>query len=324
VALAIWALVQGLLWPMIKGAQHVMSSASLAQKRDRAVTLTTGAVAALLVLLFLVPAPNRVMTEGIVWPPEEAQLRAESNGFIAEVLSEPGARVPAGQTVLKLRQPELETHLDVQVARVEGAEAELARVLFTDRAQAEVARDTLEAERAGLDRVLDEVGRQQVVTRGAGTLELARVADMPGRYVRNGELVGYVSRGENRTVRIVVPQQDIERVRDGVKGVSVRLSPHVERTFRARVLRAVPGGQDQLPSRALSREGGGELTLDPRDPEGMRTLERIFQFDLELEGDVPYTPIGSRAYVRLELPTEPAGIQAYRRVRQLLLSKLDV
>jgi putative peptide zinc metalloprotease protein len=56
----------------------------------------------------------------------------------------------------------------------------------------------------------------------------------------------------------------------------------------------------------------------------MRTLERIFQFDLELLGDVPYTPIGSRVFVRLELPAEPAGIQAYRRVRQLLLSKLDV
>ena len=41
-------------------------------------------------------------------------------------------------------------------------------------------------------------------------------------------------------------------------------------------------------------------------------------------GDVPYTPIGSRAYVRLELPAEPIGQQAYRRVRQLLLSKLDV
>lgn len=324
VALAIWALVQGLLWPLLKGARYVMTSGTLGQKRDRAVTLTAGALAALVVVLFVLPAPNRVMTEGVLWPPEEAQLRAESSGFIDEVKAAPGSVVPAGQTVLSLHQPELQTNLEVQLARVEAAEAELARVLFTERAQAEVARDALEAERASLDRVLNEIARQQVVTRGAGTLELARVTDMPGRHVRNGELLGYVSRGENRTVRIVVSQQDIERVRDGVKGVSVRVAPHVDRTFRARVLRAVPGGQDYLPSRALAKEGGGPLTLDPRDPEGMRTLERIFQFDLELEGDVPYTPIGSRAFVRLELPTEPLGIQAYRRVRQLLLSKLDV
>jgi putative peptide zinc metalloprotease protein len=232
--------------------------------------------------------------------------------------------VPANQTVLTLRQPELETNLEVQVARVEAAEAELARVLFTELSKAAVARDMLEAERAALDRILNEVARQQVVTRGPGKLELARVADMPGRHVRNGELLGYVSQGENRTVRIVVPQQDIERVRDGVKGVSVRLSPYVERTLPARLLRAVPAAQDQLPSRALARQGGGALTLDPSDPDGMRTLERIFQFDLELLGAVPYTPIGSRAFVRLELPMEPVGVQAYRRVRQLLLSKLDV
>ena len=324
VALAVWALVQGLLWPLVKGAQYVLSSATLGQKRDRAVTLTVGAVATLALVLFLLPAPNRVMTEGVVWPREEAQLRAESDGFIEEVHLAPGSTVPANQTVLTLHQPELATNLEVQVARVDAAEAELARVLFTERSKAAMARDALEAERAALDRVLNEVGRQQVVTRGAGTLELARVADMPGRHVRNGELLGYVSQGENRTVRIVVPQQDIERVRDGVKGVSVRLSPHVERTFRARLLRAVPAARDQLPSRALAQEGGGQFTLDPRDPEGMRTLERIFQFDLELLGDVPYTPIGSRAFVRLELPAEPVGVQAYRRVRQLLLSKLDV
>jgi putative peptide zinc metalloprotease protein len=324
VALAIWAVVQGLLWPLVKGAQHVLSSASLAQKRDRAMALTLGGVTALLIVLFLLPAPNRVMTEGVIWPPEEAQLRAESSGFIDEVRLAPGSVVPANQTVLTLHQPELKANLEVQAARVEAAEAELARVLFTERSKAAVARDMLEAEHAALDRILNEVARQQVVTRGPGKVELARVADMPGRHVRNGELLGYVSQGENRTVRIVVPQQDIERVRDGVAGVSVRLSPYLERTFRAKVLRAVPAGQDQLPSRALAREGGGELTLDPRDPEGMRTLERIFQFDLELLGDVPYTPIGSRAFVRLELPAEPVGVQAYRRVRQLLLSKLDV
>ena len=45
----------------------------------------------------------------------------------------------------------------------------------------------------------------------------------------------------------------------------------------------VPGGGDQLPSKALSAEGGGVVAVDPRDPKGAKALERMFQLDIELE-----------------------------------------
>ncbi len=60
--------------------------------------LTGGGVAALLVVLFLLPAPNRVMTEGVVWLPEEAQLRARHRAASStQVRLAPGAVVPAAR-----------------------------------------------------------------------------------------------------------------------------------------------------------------------------------------------------------------------------------
>jgi hypothetical protein len=49
----------------------------------------------------------------------------------------------------------------------------------------------------------------------------------------------------------------------------------------------------------------------------------VFQFDLELQGKAA-APLGSRAYVRLEFKPLPLGQQAWRRVRQLFLSRFDV
>jgi putative peptide zinc metalloprotease protein len=73
----------------------------------------------------------------------------------------------------------------------------------------------------------------------------------------------------------------------------------------------------------LTPEGGGTTAVDPRDKHGARTLNRVFQFDLELQGRVA-APLGSRAYVRLEFSALPLGQQAWRRVRQLFLSRFDV
>ena len=91
----------------------------------------------------------------------------------------------------------------------------------------------------------------------------------------------------------------------------MRLAPHVEQTFGARVLRDVPGGQDQLPSRALAQDGRRRADARPARPaRAARARAGVPVRPRAHAGEVPYTPIGSRAYVRLELPAEPIGQQA--------------
>ena len=91
----------------------------------------------------------------------------------------------------------------------------------------------------------------------------------------------------------------------------------------ARIVREVPAGRDDLPSKALGGPGGGALPVDPRDPQGMKTLQRVFQVDIELPTSAGFAvTFGSRAYVRFDHYWEPVGKQIWRRARQLLLSQL--
>ena len=93
----------------------------------------------------------------------------------------------------------------------------------------------------------------------------------------------------------------------------------------AEITREVPAGRDDIPSKALGGAGGGALTVDPGDPQGTKALQRVFQVDIALpEEAAAAAAFGSRAYVRFSHDWEPAGQQIWRRLRQLLLSRLQV
>jgi putative peptide zinc metalloprotease protein len=149
-------------------------------------------------------------------------------------------------------------------------------------------------------------------------------ADLPGRFVVEGQALGYVLPSGSRTIRATVQQDDIDLVRNRLRKVYVRLAERMDEVLPAQIVRIVPAGRDELPSKALGGAGGGALATDPRDRQGIKTLQRIFQFDLELPAtaEAPAT-FGSRVYVRFEHQWEPLGLQLWRRLRQTLLSRLQ-
>jgi putative peptide zinc metalloprotease protein len=149
--------------------------------------------------------------------------------------------------------------------------------------------------------------------------------DFEGRYVRKGELLGYVVTGSLDDVRVVVAQEDVDLVRHETRRIGVRLVDRPGATFQARLVREVPEASDEVPSKALTLEGGGRLAADPRDPNGLKTLAHTFQFELELErGAEADLRFGARAYVRFDHSPQPIAGQLWRRVRQVLLGTLGV
>lgn len=67
---------------------------------------------------------------------------------------------------------------------------------------------------------------------------------------------------------------------------------------------------------------GGTVALDPRVTDQPRALNRVFQFDLQLPPGARGALLGQSAYVRFFHADEPPGLQGWRRLRQLLLSRL--
>ena len=74
----------------------------------------------------------------------------------------------------------------------------------------------------------------------------------------------------------------------------------------------------------MASENGGDIPTDPRDTKGARTLQRTFQFDVELDDTPGFDQFGQRVMVRFDHPGSPLLGQVFRSVRLLFLSRFSV
>jgi len=323
VVLAIWAVVAMGVVPIGKTVHHLATAPRLARYRKRVTMISFGGLALIAAFLAFVPMPFRSQTEGVVWLPEQQIVRAGANGFVSRILVEPGTRVAPGDALIESVDPVLTAEIRVAEARVAELQAQYTLHFVTDRVQAQVTRQQLEREQAVLERTLERGANLIARSASAGVLAVPRDVDMPGRFFRKGELIAYVIEPSQPLARVIVHQGDVDVVRLATSQVQIRASNRIDQVMQAKIVREVPGGGDQLPSKALAPEGGGTVPVDPRDPKGVKTIERVFQLELELQAPAAAL-YGGRVYVRFDHVPEPLGLQWYRSLRRLFLTRFNV
>ena len=323
--IALWSLWTGIGLPTWKMFAHVFTSPQLHRNRGFAVRLTLGAIAAAALILFAIPVPHHVNAQGVVWLPDQAHVRAGTAGFITRVAVPEGTMVKAGQLLVETTQPTLET----DVAKLDWRRRELQAAVDSGLGGDMVNRRISHLEIAEADHRPDiqrqRRGELRLFAQAAGEFVLAKAPapDLPGRHVRQGELIGYVTPGHADVIRIVVPQDDIDLVRRNLRGVRYRIAALPGTTHDGSVVREVPGGTRELPSEALALGNGGTIPIDPTDSSRRKAISRIFLFDVSLPRELRQVPFGTRVHVRLQLGWEPIGWQIGRRLRQMLLSQFN-
>jgi putative peptide zinc metalloprotease protein len=321
VVIALAGVIFAVFAPLLKGFWHVLNAPRLHRVRGRAIVVTSAALAALVGFLGLVPFPLHTTGEGVLWLAEDAYLRAGINGIVTAAPIAPGSQVMPGDLVLTSEDPQLVGDVEVQRAMVDGLRARYDAEQFADRVKADVTRQELSARLDSLRNAEQKARSLDIHAAIAGTLELPRVENMIGRYVKRGEILGYVIGGPARQVRVIVPQADIDLVNRGLRRAEALLPGELWRPVPMRLARQTPSASKTLPSRALAVDGGGKAQVDSRDAKAPKSLERWFQLDFDLDEPVAGR-FGSRVFVRFEHEAEPLGWQLWRRGRQLFLSRL--
>jgi putative peptide zinc metalloprotease protein len=182
----------------------------------------------------------------------------------------------------------------------------------------------MEATRKELEHTQRLYRDQTVLSPTSGTFVLSLpVQDLPERFLRKGQEIGYVVPAQTVTARVLVSQDDIDLVRSSTEAVRVKLAGRLYETFHAELSREVPAASNRLSNLALSSAGGGPAALDPQDSREPRALNTWFEYELALPSAHAFV-LGEHVYARFEHGAQPVAWRLYRSVRQLFLRQFAV
>jgi len=308
-----WFIVARPAW-----AGYVRLRGAHAPARRRALAAGAGTAAIAAIALFAIPLPYHTVASAVVWPPEQARVRAGTGGFVTAVLAKDGQQVAAGDLLLTLDDPELFVLRARLRSEQERLQAASYSGLLDDPGKAQNAAQELVRLAADLQRADQRIADLQIRAQAAGTMALPAEADLPGTWVRQGATLGYILAGMDISVRAAVPEYDASLIRSRTRRAEVMLSESGARAVEAQVVRDTPAATYELPSLALGEHGGGPFATDPADKQGLRSNVPVVLVDLKLPATA-LARVGGRAWVRFDHDAEPVAHRWLRRLQQVFL-----
>ncbi|MEP7300032.1 MAG: hypothetical protein ABI699_00770 [Caldimonas sp.] len=324
VLLAIVSAFGAFAMPAWRGWKHLAESPALARRRGPAWRRSAVVLVAVAGIVAFVPLPFRSVHQAVVWLPEEAIVRAGTAGHVVEAGVRPGQAVATGDALMVLASPPLLAEYEIALGGVEQTQAQLRKAETDDQVKAQQMRTELVSRDAHLDEAKRRLAALTVVAATPGRWMPAPATELDGRYVKRGDVLGYVVSGPSPLVRAAVTQEDMDLIHSRLQEVEVRLVNDVRHVNAARLRREVPGGEFELVSPALGSSGGGEIAVDPSQQGGRRSLKRVFDLEIEMARPSPSSVFGDKAWVRFDLGWAPLGLQWFLRLRQLFLSRFNV
>lgn len=318
VLLAILTLFTTFVMPVFKMLGYLFGAPALHHNRRRALLVSAGAVALVVAVVGYVPLPYATVAQGIVWLPGEDEVRAGTSGIVTEIMVADGEAVSPGTQLVRLEDAGIGARRAVIAARLAELDLRYDALLFVDRVRA--AETAQQREHVlGQQRNLDQREAALVATAQSSGRFIAAEPNLIGRYVRQGDLLGYVVSDAAPVVRVVIPQSEVDLVRARTEGVEVRYSFEPRQSLPASITREIPTGQNDLPSLALAARAGGDIPITHTADGTPVALEPLFIVDVTTPRPEGMLPYGARAYVRFDHGSEPLYLRVQRAVRQTLL-----
>ena len=324
VLIALWGAVSLLILPAFRSLSRFLDSPAARQRRSRLIMVGSTVILGVGLLIFVIPMPHWTTTQGVVWLPEQSIIRAGTDCELVEVLAPVEQEVARDAPLLRGVDPFLAAEVDIYRSRLEELYAVYNALPLRKRVKRKMLKDEIELVKGDLHQAEEKSAKLLIRSPARGSFILIDARNLPGRFVKKGELLGYIVSEHRPTIRAVVNQADIGLVRKRVTQIEVRLAEQPALSLKADLERIIPAADLNLPAAALGTGGGGIVPIDPNDPDRLRALESLFQLDLTLPEPIKDPHIGGRAYVRFDHGTMPLAMQWYRRLRQLILWKFYV
>ena len=217
IVLSVLALAGWLMVPVMQVAKGQLHGNATFGNRWRGLLVTSVVLGAVVAGLVFIPWPGDRTVPAIVQYEPLSILRAESAGFVDEILVDNGQQVEEGQLLVRLRNRDLEVEL-------KELKSELARSIAAQRMyleQDELAsarieeRNQIEQQRR-IDERTQQLDALNVRAPHSGRVIARRLRSTFGKYLEPGTPIVEVANDQEKEIQLSIAQTDVTAYREAV------------------------------------------------------------------------------------------------------------
>jgi putative peptide zinc metalloprotease protein len=216
---AILAMAAAVAWvavPLGKFVHYLATSGELARVRPRAVVSTAVFLAALVIGVALMPAPDRFRLEGIVEPDQLQIVHAGADGFVTSAMASGLNVEPNSTPMVVAMSPDLRAKREQLLAERRRLTAQRRLAQTKDQAAAQILAEQLVATEEKIDRVNEQCRQLEVHATLAGQWIAPDIDRAKGAYLRRGDKIGMVA-SPQVIIRATAPQEVVDLLLDSPK-----------------------------------------------------------------------------------------------------------
>ena len=331
VLMAIGGLITWLMVPLYKTTKYLLLEPELHRKRQRAIAFTLAVIAAVVILIGLVPFPVNIDETGVIEPTSKFIVRGQTSGFVTRLGRHPDGRplkdgdfVKEGQVLWVAEDKALDAVIERYRAQVEATLIQIRGAQETDQVAQKVLREQLTLWRKLLGEAEARRRELTVVAPLDGQLIAPNLHEMAGRHLREGQEAAVVADMSEFEVVTLVQQRDSAQVMGFVQGggnfkTEIRPAGRIWKIINGTGIED-RGATLYAPHPGVTEATGESIALDRSDPQGRKLAAPQFELRVKLSpNDMDHIhTAGQKAYVRFKLGKQPLIEQWGRRFWQLI------
>ncbi len=313
--------------PVRRFIKYLASDPRLDRVRHRAIGVTAGIAAFVLILLCVVPFPYHFLAPGIVVATQRTEMVNETAGEVLQLLVKPGSLVTNGQPLLQLKNAELQLALADTRAHLDEVNARLLQAMDTNSADIQPLTRLRDSVAAELKKLTTDSDNLTVRARHDGVWVAPGIDEFVGRWLVRGSDIGLLANPKSFEFDATVTEEDARNLfGKKINGANVRLYGDAGTKLPVADWRVIPGGQNTLPSPALGWAAGGEIPVSTdENSQGNKSAEPFFEVVGKLNSQNGVALLDGRSgKISFKLGAEPLLPRWMRSLWQLLQKRYQI
>ena len=159
----------------------------------------------------------------------------------------------------------------------------------------------------------------------AGSFVSLELRHLEGRWLEQGQLIGYIENGAPRHAILVATEAEARKIRDGIEKIEI-FEGIGSAIIGGKLTQLYPAADRQLPSALLGSLSGGDIAVDGRDRSGTTSMAPIFKLEVKLlpqDADTKIA-IGASVAVRFSHQSRSLVQRSVLFLKRFWLEKIEI